>query len=400
MVSVRPFVGQHIRPDFVRRVPAPAFDSMSGAERTEYLATHPESYTLVTRSPGDGGPNDHASTQELIDMGGEALQRIVDSGPFQEVDRPAMFLYRLATDDHAQIGIVSLIAVQDYLDGRVKRHEQVNVGRAGHLSQHFEQLGAQSSPIALGYRADPPIRSLLDDVLARLDPIVEFTSGDGLKQAVWVMDDEADTTALCAAFADHELYIMDGHHRAAAAGQLLERREDAQWMLGVLFADDRVNIEPFHRRATIAADADLAATHEALVQRLSLVEDASRATELPEWPGGIGVWMDGRWWSGTLPDPVSDSPLDSIDPVRLQTGVLGSILDIDPSNPAGRIDYFLDEKDREVLAADADERDVLFVLRPVTPTEVFAVADAGLDMPPKSTYVFPKPRSGVFLRRF
>lgn len=400
MVSVRPFIGQHIRPDFVRRVPAPAFDSMSGPERTEYLATHPESYTLVTRSPGDGGPNDAASTQELIDMGGAALQRIVESGAFEEVDHPALFLYRLGVDDHSQIGIVSLVAVQDYLDGHVKRHEQVNVGRAGHLSRHFEQLGAQSSPIALGYRSEPGIRSLLDAVLARTEPVVEFTSGDGLEQAVWVIDDEQDTTAICAAFASHDLYIMDGHHRAAAAGQLLERQQEAQWMLGVLFADDRVNIEPFHRRATMAPDADLDQRHAALIETLSLVEDETPATELPDWPGGIGVWMDGRWWSGTLPDPVSDSPLDSIDPVRLQTGVLGPILGIDPSMPAGRIDYFLDQKDRRALAASAGERDLLFVLRPVSPAEVFAVADAGLDMPPKSTYVFPKPRSGVFLRRF
>ena len=400
MVSVRPFIGQHIRPDFVRRVPAPAFDSMSGPERTAYLETHPESYTLVTRSPGDGGLNDDASPQELIDMGGEALDRIVASGAFEEVDHPAMFLYRLAIGDHSQIGIVSLVAVQDYLDGDVKRHEQVNVPRAGHLSNHFEQLGAQSSPIALGYRSDPAIRAILDDVLARSSPVVEFTSGDGLEQAVWVIDGEADTAALAAAFADHQLYIMDGHHRAAAAGQLLERREDAQWMLGVLFADDRVNIEPFHRRATVAADADLAQVHNTLIETLSLVEDDTRADELPGWPGGVGVWMDGRWWSGTLPDPVTDSPLDSIEPVRLQTGVLGPILGIDPSRPEGRINYFLDQKDRRAMSASLDERELLFVLRPVSPAEVFAVADAGLDMPPKSTYVFPKPRSGVFLRRF
>jgi uncharacterized protein (DUF1015 family) len=375
MVGIRPFIGQHIRPDFVRRVPAPAFDSMSGEERRTYLETHPESYTLVTRSPGDGGPEHDADTQRLIDLGGEALQRIVDAGAFEEVDRPALFLYRLSTGDHSQLGIVSLVAVQDYLEGRVKRHEQVNLGRAGHLSQHFEQLGAQSSPIALGYRSDPAIRSLLDDILSRTAPVVEFTSGDGLEQAVWVIDDETDCAGLVAALSSHDLYIMDGHHRAAAAGQLLER-------------------------VPHALDADVDAVHRELIDTLALVEDESPQSDLPEWSGGVGVWMDGRWWSGTLPAPVSDSPLDSIEPVRLQTGVLGPILGIDPSRPQGRIDYFLDEKDRSAMLEGLGVRDLLFVLRPVSPAEVFAVADAGLDMPPKSTYVFPKPRSGVFLRRF
>ena len=166
MVSVRPFIGQHIRPDFVRRVPAPAFDSMSGPERTEYLATHPESYTLVTRSPGDGGPNDAASTQELIDMGGAALQRIVESGAFEEVDHPALFLYRLGVDDHSQIGIVSLVAVQDTvlaallvidddLQGQAGAARPTGIRRRAPIAHHVPRIAGGHPP--------PPVKSLLRD---------------------------------------------------------------------------------------------------------------------------------------------------------------------------------------------------------------------------------------------
>jgi uncharacterized protein (DUF1015 family) len=401
MVGVHPFVGSYVKPAFVRRVPAPAFDSMSGSERTNYLETHPESYTLVTRSPGDGGPEDESSGDRLIAMGGEALQRILRSQAFVDLDTPSFFLYRLTLDDHVQLGVVGQVETSGYLDGRVKRHEQISLERATHLSNHFEQLGVHSSPIALGYRSDPAIRARLDTILDRSDPVLSFTSGDGLEQAVWVVDDEQDCAALTSAFADHDLYIMDGHHRAAAAGELAKRvgSPRGDYMLGVLFADDRVNIDPFHRRVRIAPDQDLAVLEQELIELLGLLPEPELETRLPHNSGQIGVYLAGRWWYGSLPAVLSDSPLDAIDPVRLQRQVIGPVLGIDPATSAGQISYFL-EANRGTVVESADERTILFILRSVTPAEVFAVADAGLDMPPKSTYVTPKPRSGVFLRRF
>ena len=401
MVAFIPFPGSVIRPDFVRRVPAPAFDSMSGEQRREYLATHPESYTLVTRSPGDGGPNDDADLPGLIELGFEAFERICGLGAFEEHAEPTFFLYRLIWNDHVQLGVVGLVETAAYLDGRVKRHEKVRSARAEHLSNHFERLGVQSSPIALGYRADAAVRATLDDILSRTEPVLSFTSGDGLEQAVWVVSGSADCDALTAGFAPHELYIMDGHHRAAAAGKLAERTDSASasHMLCVLFSDDRVNIDPFHRRVRVAEDTDFACLRSALDEVLHMSPCAEMASELPSEPGQVGVCIEGEWFCGTLPEPQSDSPLDAIDPVRLQRQVIGPVLGIDPEHAAGRLKYFVDRNDRTELAESVRGSEVLFVLRPVTPAEVFAVADAGLDMPPKSTYVTPKPRSGVFLRR-
>ena len=402
MVAFHPFRGSYVRPDFVRRVPAPAFDSMSGEDRARYLETHPESYTLVTRSPGDGGPEDDASSERLLELGAEALQRIFDSGAFMEVGQPAFFLYQLTRGDHVQLGIVGAVEVSDYLDGHVKRHEQVSTARAVHLSNHFEQLGVHSSPIALGYRADPTIRALLNTVLAHSEPVLDFVSGDGLEQAVWVVRDEEACASLSRAFVDHEFYIMDGHHRAAAAGEMAKRLGGprSRYMLGVAFSDDRVNIDPFHRRVSMSPEHDIDEMNQRIIELLDLRPRPSMESELPTEPGQLGVFLAGRWWCGRLQPPLTDSPLEAIEPVRLQHQVLWPLLGIDPERSHGRISYFLENVDRHRLAASLGERELLFVLRSVTPSEVFAVADARLDMPPKSTYVTPKPRSGVFLRQF
>lgn len=374
---------------------------MSRSQRAAYLADHPESYTLVTRSPHDGGIEDDAPLERLIELGAGALERILDADAFVNFDTPGFFLYRLKREDLVQVGIVGLVDTDDYNNGLVKRHEKVSESRARHLSNHFETVGVQSSPIAVSYRSDPAIRGRLNDILSRTESIVSFTSGDGLEQTVWMIDRADDLAFLSAAFERHSLYIMDGHHRAAAAGQLLSRvgPERGGKMLCVAFADDRLNIEPFHRRVLISAELDVSDIAASLIDLLSLTEDPTLESQLPG-PGRVGVYLDGTWWCGSLPAPLSDSPIDKLDPVRLQNQVIGPVFGIDPERGAGQIRYFQDGEDRGRLAERIDRRNVLFVLRPLTAPEVFAVADAGLDMPPKSTYVTPKPRSGVFLRRF
>lgn len=400
MVGFTPFHGQLIKPEFARRVPAPAVDSMSVAERIEYLASHPESYTLVTRSPGDGGPEDDATPERLIEMGSVALARIIGAGAFVPVDGPAFFLYELRYDAHVQLGVVGLVDVADYAHGRIKRHEQVDRDRAMLLSQHFETLGVQSSPIALGYRHDAALSGQLDQIASGAEPVIRFTSGDGLAQAVWVVNDPVACAAIADAVGAHELYIMDGHHRAAASGLLDERSGGGAKMLSVLFDAAQIQIAPFHRRVIVPEHLKLDDVHQQLVERLNLEPDPSISAAQPSGRCDIGVWSKGAWWSGTLPAADLSDPLTAIDPVRLQQQVIGPILQIDPGQPDGRIGYFLDGLDRNELTRSPPSRDLYFVLQAVTPDEVFAVADAGLDMPPKSTYVMPKPRAGVFLRRW
>lgn len=402
MTGFSPFRGFLVHPEFVGRVPAPAVDSLTPAQRREYLVNHPDSYTLVTRAPGDGGPDDHREPSHLIEMGAVALERLIESGAFVDVGRDAFFLYEIDHDGNRQTGIAGLVDIGDYLSGTVKRHEQVDTERAAHLALHFERVGAQSSAIAMGYRPDAVIADHLEEVRDRTEPAVSFSSSDGAVQTVWIIDGADDCAFFRSAFEHHDLYIMDGHHRAAATALFHASAGSpaSEQMLSLLFAGDHLNIEPFHRRVTVPAELPLDETLERIARVLHLEPDVTMATGLPDEDGCIGVWCKNRWWKGHLPSPETSDPVSTIDPVRLQRRVIGPLIGIDPSAPDHHLDYFLESTDRQALAATLTPRQLLFVLRPVPVDQVFAVADAGLDMPPKSTYVTPKPRSGVILRRY
>ena len=416
MVAFAPFDGQHIRPTSTRAVPAPAFDALSSAERTAYLETHPLSYALVTRSPGDGGPNHSADVDELISMGAAALARIVESDAFTTVHDDVFFLYRMTTAAHSQLGIVGLMDVADYDAGRIKCHEEVSASRVLHLSRHFERVGVQSSPIAIGYRENATIEALLSDLLSRLQPAVSFTSGDGVHQEVWVVDQRADCDAVSHAMSHSDGYIIDGHHRAAAASALHQRvgSEPTTQMLCVAFAENDLNIEPFHRRVSLASDQDPAATHAALTTLCQLQPCAFASDAVPTQAGHVGLWSNGHWWSGTLPPKSTSDPqtgasqtgvaaqanevVAGIDAARLQDDVLRPVFGPAPELE-GRLSYFQNATNLDTLASSVGLSELLFLLPAALPSQVFSVADTGGVMPPKSTYVTPKPRSGVFLRR-
>ena len=270
MTGFSPFRGALVHPDFVSRVPAPAVDSLSALQRREFIASHPDSYTLVTRAPGDGGPDDDREPSHLIEMGAAALERLLAMGAFVDVGREAYFLYEIDHDGNRQTGVAGLVDVADYLDGAVKRHEQVDTERAAHLALHFERVGAQSSAIAMGYRPDAAIAEHLEAVRDRTQPAVSFTSADGARQTVWIIDDPDDCAFFRAAFERHELYIMDGHHRVAATAlfHASAGTPASERMLSLLFAGDRLNIEPFHRRVTVPAELPLEETLERIAQLL------------------------------------------------------------------------------------------------------------------------------------
>ncbi|GIT76081.1 MAG: hypothetical protein Ct9H300mP31_06120 [Acidimicrobiaceae bacterium] len=211
---LRPFPGLVVDPAWADRVTTGPYDAYSPTQRAAIAEANPYSFLNVTRSQEDVPPGRRDDIDGLIAECAGSMQRIYDAGAYVPHDAPSLFLYRLATADHVQTGIMGLVPVTEPGDRRVLRHEAVRPGRANLLTRHLLEVGMSSSPISLTYRTD----DALDAVVAACcndDPVLESTS-DGVHQMVWAVSGAAADT-LANALGERPLYVTDGHHRLAAA---------------------------------------------------------------------------------------------------------------------------------------------------------------------------------------
>lgn len=410
-----------VRPEFADRVISGPYDAYTAGERQAIAASEPLSFLNVTRSPEDvGDPGDGtggSDITQLVDGARRALLTLLDAGAYHESSEPALYLYRLSYESHSQTGVAGLVPVDGFLDDRIRHHEDVRPERAELLAHHMLATGATSSPIALSYRADPRV----DDAVAALTagrPIVDHEQ-DGVAQHAWAVTG-AEAAALSALIGDRALYITDGHHRAASAirARDLVRRGEASVgaaetraldrAFAVLFPDDQLRVLAFHRLVRDGADRSA----DQLITDLEVsgigVREVDAALGFNPGPGTVGGYRRGRWFLIDLArserpipndgDADAGRALDGLDVEQLERQVLAPVFAVGRTD-RDAIEYLPAASGVERFVERCDAADLVgLTMHRTTTAELFAVADEGDLMPPKSSYFAPKPRSGVFLR--
>ncbi len=406
-------------------VPSPPHDSLSPADRLQHLEKFPLSYLGVTRAPEDMTPGQPMSPGDLLEAGRKSLDLLLERGVFNLATAPRYFIYRLSIDDHSQTGLVCGVDVSAYDNGQIRIHERTKQQRALHLAHHLDVVGAQSSPIALAARPQTGLAASLEALTSSV-PKLDFVSIDGLRQQVWPVSDPDDAHRLESALDDEPLYLIDGHHRAAAASVHRASRVDyggletgdgpvasnpepspgIDWMLGVIFPIEELRNQAFHRVLPMQHNDQLLDYLTSDCRAVSVAEVATRRpSEVP-----IGVRDD----AGHLSWYLADLPLDqsvvgpaailaNLDPVRVQQQILETVLDIDETRPAKRLQHRAGTSGVDGTESDAGALirpgEAAIITRPVTMDQLMTASDNGLVMPPKSTYFLPKVRSGIFLHR-
>lgn len=398
MAVVRPVEGWLVRPEWADLVVSPPYDALTPAERVAWAARNPYTYLHVTRSPedADGEASDPVA---LAHHGREAVDRLLDAGAYRPVGDPAVFLYRLATDDHTQTGIVVDLAVTTFEDGTVRGHEAIRPDRAGVLAEHLDHCGATSSPVAIMHRPDPALQEAVA-AWATAEPELDFDTHGVLRQTVWRVDDPDALAVVTARIGGHHLYITDGHHRAAAAG-IVHRRRAAKggvgpgaahnFVLVVLFPVDELTVGGFHRR--IAGPVDGAAVRAGLEPGFLVERAGPTAVDRPA-PGVLVARLDGHWYRLVRRVPVPAPGVAGLDVTVLHREVLEAVLGLGEAD--ARIEFVSGRTPADQVSVE--DGGAVFATAPPTLDQVIEVADRGEVMPPKSTYFDPKPRSGVFLR--
>ncbi|MFV2038764.1 MAG: DUF1015 family protein [Acidimicrobiales bacterium] len=391
---VQPVVTRLVKPDWAARVVSPAYDSVRPEGRRELMDRDPYVFLHVTRSPGDVG--DGLSPERVTDQNAQALEWLLAEGVFGELREAGMYLYRLSTEDHSQIGIVADVHLAGVEDGRIGPHERIMPQRATHLADHIARVGVNSSPVAFGYKDDPVIDSVVAEVVGT-EPLLSFEREDHLAQTIWAVPPE-HVELLAERLARRRLYIIDGHHRVSAGVEYWRRsgfKDSAGYVLGTMFPTSQLRVSPFHRRVIDLASHDPRSLCDAIaecdfsVRPLAHLEDPT-----PSEPGVICMYVGGVWHEVKA---FRRHPAE-FDATVLQERILGPILGVDEGSKAGRLEYLPGTVGLDHLVSITDqEGGAAFALHPVLLSQLMAVVDRGQTLPPKSTYFAPKVRSGLFL---
>jgi uncharacterized protein (DUF1015 family) len=408
MAKLTPFRALRPSPGVAPSVSSVPYDVVSTAEARAAAAGNPLSFLRVTRSELElpEGVDPHAP--EVYARARQNLERLKREAPLAVEEEPALYLYRLKMGAQVQIGVAGAFSVDEYQTDLIKKHEKTRRDKEDDRTRHIVELRAQTGVVFLAYKASPAVDGVVERACAA-PPLFDFVSADAVAHTVWRVS-AADRDALVAAFAAvPALYIADGHHRAASAwrarAELAAGRAEHpaaagagsfENFLAVAFPHDQLRILPYHRLVRDLAGRDADAFLTELRLRFAFVDGPPQ----PERPGQLGLYLAGRWSTLVLPaTPAGASPIARLDCQRLQDSLLQPLLGIGDPRTDRRIDFVggirgTGELERRV---GAGEQAVAFAMHPVTIADLFAVADAGEIMPPKSTWFEPKLRDGLLV---
>jgi uncharacterized protein (DUF1015 family) len=404
MATLHPFRALRPSRENALRVAAPPYDVVSTAEARALARGNPDSYLHVSRPEIDlpEGIDEHA--EPVYAKGAEALADFQRRGVLRPDPEPRLYVYAQRMGNHRQAGIVACASVEEYDADVIKKHEKTRADKEDDRTRHIDAMGAHDEPVFLTYRAVPAIDAAVAEVM-RGAPELETTTADGVEHRLWMASDGA-TRAMVGLFLPvPALYVADGHHRSAAASRVHALRKGRPGehgaFLAVVFPHDQMLILAYNRLVRHPGGASLPQIRSALEKVLDL-SPADRPE--PEAPLSFGVYLDGRWWRGRVRPGSFDArdPVASLDCSILQDQVLARIFHVRDPRRDKHVDFVGGIRGAKELERRVEEErwDVAFHLFPTRIEQLLAVSDAGLLMPPKSTWFEPKLRSGLFVHAF
>ncbi|HQU33514.1 MAG: hypothetical protein B7Z68_09415 [Acidobacteria bacterium 21-70-11] len=407
MSDVRPFRALRPRSELAERVAAPPYDVINSDEAREMAKGNEISFLHINKPEIDLPPEVSLYDDRVYAKGVANLRRFIAEGVFVREPEPRFYVYQQRMGNHVQAGIVGAASCREYADGLIKRHEFTRKDKEDDRTRHTHELNANAGPVFLTYRKRAEIDAIVDGI-RKGQPLYDIVTSDGIGHTVWAVS-AGETAALQQAIRSvPALYVADGHHRAASAARVgLERKagnprhrgdEPYNYFLAVLFPHDQLRIMDYNRVVK-----DLAGlTPDAFLARIAGTFTVSDTREpRPDAAHRFGMYLGGRWRGleakpGTFP---GDDPVRSLDAAILQENLLAPVLGITDPRTDKRVDFVggirgVGELEKRVAQGWA----VAFALFPASLEQLMAVADAGLVMPPKSTWFEPKLRSGLLVR--
>lgn len=408
MSVFRPFKAVRPKKEYAEKVAALPYDVMNSEEARQKVEGNPYSFIHVDKAEVDLPKDTYLYSDEVYAKAAENLKKLEDVCLTE--DAPRYYIYRQVMGNIVQTGIVGTASVDDYINNVIKKHELTRADKEEDRIRHVDTCDANTGPIFLAYKKNSDISEVIAKYTEKT-PEYDFVSEGDVKNTVWVVDEDEDIAKLLNAFSKVEsLYIADGHHRAASAVKVaLKRREENKdftgdeefnFFLAVAFCADELKIMDYNR---LIRDKN-SLSDEELFAKLGenfTIEEKSEAVK-PEKRHTFGFYNNKKWYLLTLKDCRCDenNVLESLDVSVLQKYVISEIFSIDDPRTDKRIDFVGGIRGLSELEKRCDEdMEIAISMFPTSMEELMAIADAGLVMPPKSTWFEPKLLSGLFIHK-
>jgi uncharacterized protein (DUF1015 family) len=403
MAIITPFKALRPQPQYAKQVASRPYDVLNSKEAKQEAAGNPNSFLHITKSEIDLPDGTDIHSQEVYDTAKNNLAAFLQRNILFREEKRCYYIYQLVMNGKGQTGLVCGSSVDDYENDIIKKHEFTRPEKEQDRINHIKTTGAQTGNVFLAYRNVPQIDSIIELWKNNHDPVYDFIAEDDINHTIWVVNDNNVINSIGKVFLTDvpHTYIADGHHRAASAAKVRKElgknaTEEADYFLTTLFPSSELQILDYNR---VVKDLN-GYTPEQLIShlqedfRITLSPEPVRPTQLHEF----GMYLNKQWYILSARDgSYTDDPIGALDVSILSNNILKKLLDIKDQRTDKRIDFIggirgLGELEESV---NTGEMAVAFSLYPVTIDQLFAIADNGNTMPPKSTWFEPKLRDGL-----
>jgi uncharacterized protein (DUF1015 family) len=406
MARIEPFQGLRPRRDLAEKIAAPPYDVLSSEEARELAKGNPYSFLHVGKPEIDLPAGTDIYADEVYAKGRENFTRFINEKTLVQDKKKCFYIYKQIWGGHVQIGLVAGASCQDYQDDVIKKHELTREDKERDRLRHIETLNAQTGPVFLTYKQRDTIDRLIEQGMAGR-PENDFSTYDGVRHIFYVVDDGKLVAALQKEFRCLDvLYVADGHHRSAAATKIKAKRQEANpghtgneeynFFLAVIFPHNQMQILPYNRLVRDLNGMGQAEFFGRIADRFAYEETAEK---VPARPHEFCLYIGGKWYLLRAKPGSFDAAdaIASLDVSILQNNLLAPVLGISNPRTDKRIDFVGGIRGTAELEkkVDGGKFAVAFSLRATTIEQLFAVADAGKIMPPKSTWFEPKLKDGL-----
>lgn len=410
-MKIKPFAGVRPPKDLAAQVASRPYDVLNSVEAKQEAGE--KSLLHIIKPEIDFDPIADEHSQAVYDKAVENFKLWQERGWLVQDPKEMYYIYAQTMDGRTQYGLVAAANVDDYMSGKIKKHELTRKDKEDDRMIHVRIQNANIEPVFFAYPDVDEMNKIVADWVAAHAPEYDFVAPDGFGHTFWAITDDAVNARITEIFKNiPAMYVADGHHRTAAAARVgAEKRaqnpnhtgnEEYNYFLAVIFPESQLHVIDYNR---VVRDLNGLTPDEFSARLGESFDVTDMGTEIykPTKLHNFGMYLNGHWYSltaksGTYND---NDPIGVLDVTVLSNLVFDKILNLGDLRTSKRIDFVggirgLSELQKRV---DSGEMVAAFALYPVTMRQIIDIADTGNIMPPKTTWFEPKLRSGLVIHK-